>query len=97
MGTPRSGTPNSALLNAGATDADWRDLDQLLSVAAVGAVEPHFYHYALLKNALVRYRALAARPDIDAIAAPPAGRRCIGVTLIRAHRLWAWSCSPWAI
>lgn len=104
------------LLSASAADTDWRDFDQLLSVAAirllahlhygridpkaagfellaraadldvaaavaglakandvdaaVGAVEPHFYHYVLLKSALVRYRALAAQPQLTQLPVP---------------------------
>jgi murein L,D-transpeptidase YcbB/YkuD len=41
--------------------------------AAIGAIEPHFYHYALLKVALMRYRALAAQPELTQL--PPPGRK----------------------
>ncbi|MGC1458981.1 MAG: L,D-transpeptidase family protein [Steroidobacteraceae bacterium] len=43
--------------------------------AAVGAVEPEFYHYALLKTALKRYRELAAQPDLTRLPAP--GRKAV--------------------
>ncbi len=38
--------------------------------AAVGAIEPQFYHYVLLKAALLRYRALAGEPELSHL--PPA-------------------------
>ncbi len=41
--------------------------------SAVAAVEPRFYHYALLKAALLRYRALAAQPALTNL--PPYGRK----------------------
>lgn len=43
--------------------------------AAVAAVEPRFYHYALLKSALLRYRALAAQPELTQLPAP--GRKAL--------------------
>lgn len=38
--------------------------------AALGAIEPHFYHYELLKQWLQRYRALAARTDLAGLPRP---------------------------
>jgi len=37
---------------------------------AIAAVEPHFYHYRLLKGALQRYRDLAAAADLTNLPAP---------------------------
>ena len=37
---------------------------------AVAAVEPQFYHYALLKAALAHYRELAAQSDLTRLPAP---------------------------
>jgi murein L,D-transpeptidase YcbB/YkuD len=45
--------------------------------AVVGAVEPHFYHYALLKTALMHYRALAAQPELTEL--PPPGRKALHI------------------
>jgi L,D-transpeptidase YcbB len=42
---------------------------------AAAAAEPHYYHYALLKSALSRYRALTADPDLTDL--PGIGRRSI--------------------
>jgi len=36
----------------------------------VGSIEPQFYHYGLLKDALERYRALAADPGLSKLPAP---------------------------
>jgi murein L,D-transpeptidase YcbB/YkuD len=57
------------------------DLDLVASVVAlaasprvtdaIAAVEPHFYHYQLLKAALQRYRALAAATDLSSLPTPP--------------------------
>ncbi len=41
-------------------------------VAGVAAIEPHFYHYELLKKALRRYRLLAETPSLTKL--PPIGR-----------------------
>lgn len=41
-------------------------------VAGVAAIEPHFYHYELLKKALLRYRLLAETPSLTKL--PPIGR-----------------------
>jgi len=59
-----------------------RDLDVAVAVAAlasaadvdaeIAAVEPQFYHYALLEGALARYRALAAKPRLTEL--PTAGK-----------------------
>jgi len=37
---------------------------------AIAAVEPHFYHYGLLKSALARYRILAADPTLSQLPRP---------------------------
>jgi murein L,D-transpeptidase YcbB/YkuD len=42
---------------------------------ALAAVEPHFYHYGLLKQALARYRGLATDPTLTQL--PALGRRAI--------------------
>jgi L,D-transpeptidase YcbB len=44
-------------------------------VDAVAAAEPHFYHYALLKSALSRYRALTTNSELTNL--PSIGRRSI--------------------
>ena len=43
--------------------------------AAVAAIEPQFYHYGLLKSALMRYRALQADPELTRL--PGFGKRTI--------------------
>jgi len=44
---------------------------------AIAAVEPQFYHYGLLKAALLRYRALATDPTLTQL--PALGRRALHV------------------
>ena len=51
--------------------------------AAVAAVEPHFYHYALLKSALLRYRALAAQPELTQLPRSRAQGAACGGRLCR--------------
>lgn len=65
--------------------ASRNDLDVAATVAAfasapnvsevVAAIEPHFYHYGLLKSALMRYRALQADPNLTKL--PSFGKRTI--------------------
>ena len=40
-------------------------------VQVIASVEPQFFHYTLLKQALARYRLLAARPDLPKLAPLP--------------------------
>jgi len=50
-------------------------LEQLATCNDVGevitSIEPRFFHYTLLKQALARYRLLAARPDLRLLSPPP--------------------------
>jgi len=39
--------------------------------STIGSVEPPFYHYKLLKEAVARYRALAQQPELTRLPAPP--------------------------
>ena len=86
-----------------------RDLDVAATVRALAAapdpaallagVEPQFYHYALLKAALVRYQALAARPALTQLPAPPrkapkAGDAYAGAPQLRALLLALGDLTP---